>query len=341
MLGVSERIVMAVLLLAVLAMTMQAEETEAALRARAGKAIGTPNPATIDYPSGVPPTAAEVALGATLFFDPRLSQTQTESCASCHDPERGLGDGLARSRGVMGNVVARNAPHLYNLAWTPLLFWDGRAASLEEQAVGPIQSPGEMAMPLPALLARLNGVPGYRTAFAAAYGPGPATKESLAAALAAFERTLIVRDTPYDRWQAGDDRAMAAPAKRGLTLFLGKADCIACHSGPNLSDGSFHRIGVSGNDRGRAAIVAGSASEGAFKTPGLRNTRSTAPYFHDGSAPTLEEVLRFYNRGGDALTTEPLVRKLGLSDPEIDDVIAFLDALSQPLPVTKPALPAD
>lgn len=311
------------------------------LRSQAGRLLGTPDPDTIEYPSGFPPTPAEIALGKTLFFDPRLSTDRTVSCATCHNPDLGLGDGLARSHGVNGAPTPRNAPHLHNLAWTPLLFWDGRAASLEDQALAPIQAPGEMAMDLPVLLARLNGVPHYQQAFQEVYGAGPATSTHLASALASFERSLVVRNTAYDRWQAGDDRALGPEAVRGLGLFLGKASCIDCHSGPNFSDGSFHNLGLGGTDRGRAAIVPGAAAEGAFKTPGLRNALLTAPYFHDGRIESLEAVVRFYNRGGDAPTPDPLVRPLGLTDREVLDLVAFLGALTEPLVIERPVLPPD
>lgn len=311
------------------------------LRARAAKALGTPDPASIDYPNGVPPTPAEIALGRTLFFDPRLSATRSASCATCHNPDLGFGDGLAKGRGVMGRELPRHAPHLYNVAWAPVLFWDGRAASLEEQALGPIQAPGEMALDLPTLLVRLNAVAAYRREFTAVYGPGPVTADRLAGAIAAFERTLVVRHTAYDRWQTGDDRALGPEATRGLALFLGKADCIACHSGPNFSDSSFHNLGRKDADRGRAGIVPGAAGERAFKTPGLRNALLTAPYMHDGGEPTLEAVVRFYNRGGDVPTPDPLVKKLHLAEDEIRDLVAFMGALTEPLEIPRPEIPAD
>ena len=311
------------------------------LRAKAAKHIGTPDPATIDYPSGFAPTKAQIDLGRTLFFDNRLSSQGNISCATCHNPDLGFGDGLAKGQGSKGTQVGRNAPHIYNLAWTPLLFWDGRAASLEDQAIGPIESPGEMAMDLPTLLKRLNDVEDYRTAFATAYGPGPITKDNIASAIASFERTIVVRNTAYDRWQSGDDQAMGPEAKRGLALFLGKANCISCHSGPNLSDGSFHNLGMKSEDRGRAAIAAGPAAERAFKTPGLRNVLLTAPYLHDGSEASLEAVVRFYNRGGDVPTPDPLVRKLNLSEMEIIDLVAFMGALTESTPIARPVIPAN
>ena len=327
---------MPLLLLLLLSACLAAEDI-AALRAHAGRVLGTPDPATIDHPTGFPPTPAEIALGRTLFFDPRLSSSGTVSCATCHNPDLGLGDGLATGHGA--NALTRNTPPLYNLAWAPVLFWDGRSPSLEDQALQPIQAPGEMALPLPQLLARLNAVEGYRAAFRDAYGDDAITGPRVAGALAGFERTLVVRATAYDRWQAGDDRALGPEARRGLGLFLGKADCTSCHSGPNFTDFSFHRLGLPDADRGRAAVVPGAASEKAFRTPGLRNVALTAPYLHDGSVATLEEVVRLYNRGGGP-GADPLLKPLGLTDDEVRDLVAFLGALTEPLVIERPTLPS-
>ncbi len=313
--------------------------SEQELRQKAGTVLGIPDPATIDYPSGFPPTPAEVSLGKTLFFDPRLSVKKTVSCATCHNPDLGFGDWNAKGRGVNLNQLGRNSPHIYNLAWSPLFFWDGRAGSLEEQALGPIQAKGEMAMDLPELLKRLNSVSYYRQQVKAVYADDEVQAKHVASAIAAFERTLIVRQTAYDAWQAGNDHALGDEAKRGLALFVGKANCIACHSGPNLTDNSFHNLGVKDADVGRSAISPGKNAQGAFKTPGLRNCLLTAPYMHDGSLKSLEDVVRFYNRGGDQPTADPLVKPLSLSETEIIDLVAFLGVLTEPLVVERPAIP--
>jgi cytochrome c peroxidase len=301
--------------------------------------LGTPDPATIEWPDGEPASQATIDLGRTLFHDTRLSKNRNQSCATCHNPDLGFGDGLAKGFGTMGNQLERNTPHLYNLAWSTTMFWDGRMATLEEQALGPIQAAGEMGMDIPGLLARLQEVKAYQERFASAFGGPGITAERVGSAIAAYERTIVSRNSAFDRYVAGDSTALGPEAKRGLDLFVGKANCIACHSGPNFTDGSFHNLGMRDADRGRAAVVAGATMEKAFKTPGLRNTALTAPYMHDGSEPSLEAVVRFYNRGGDAPTSNPLVRKLGLTEAEIADTVAFLGALTDPVATDRPEVP--
>ena len=300
--------------------------------------LGTPDPDTIDYPDA-PPSKDVVELGRTLFFDNRLSGNQTQSCATCHNPDLGFGDGLALGLGSHNNRLGRNTPHLYNLAWNHIFFWDGRAATLEAQALGPIASKGEMDMDISQLLVRLQQVEAYKQRFATAYGSPGIDAERIGTAIAAFERTLVSRDAPFDRFAHGDAKAMSVQAQRGMALFVGKANCVACHSGPNFTDESFHHLGIKGEDRGRAAIQAGPMMEQAFKTPGLRNCLLTAPYMHDGSQASLEAVVRFYNRGGDAPTTDPLVKQLHLEELEIADLVAFLGALTDPIHVDRPAIP--
>ena len=307
--------------------------------ARVDSRLGVPDLATIDWPDGEPPTKAQVDLGRTLFFDQRLSQNQVQSCATCHNPDLGFSDGQAKGLGTFGKRLGRNSPHLYNLAWSRALFWDGRATTLEEQALGPIQAPGEMGMDLTTLLTRLNAVPEYRTRFTAAYGAGDITAENIAKAIAAYERTIISADSAFDRYVRGNDQALGIEAKRGLALFVGKANCIACHSGPNFTDDSFHNLGVRDADPGREEIVSGVANAHAFKTPGLRNVALTSPYLHDGSEQSLEAVIRFYNRGGDAPTPNPLVRKLDLTDVEVSDLVAFLGSLTDPVALERAPSP--
>lgn len=305
----------------------------------ASEPLGTPDRKTIEYPDGAPPSAAEIALGTQLYFDNRLSGNQAESCASCHNPDLGMGDGLARGQGSRGNQLGRNTPHIYNLAWSTVFFWDGRAKSLEQQALGPIQSEGEMNMPLDDVVKRLQGVAGYREEFAKVYGPGGVTAENIGKAIAAFERTVISDHSAFDRFIAGDAAAMSAEAQRGLALFKGKANCIACHSGPNFTDDSFHNLGLGDADPGRAKIVKGPGMEGAFKTPGLRNVALTGPYMHNGSLSSLEAVVRFYNQGGLKPSGDPLVKPLALGEGEIRDLVAFLGALTDPVKISAPVLP--
>ncbi len=298
---------------------------------------GPPDPMTIEHPDGVTPSAAEIVLGKRLFFDPRVSGTGTFSCATCHDPAKGFGDGLAKGHGAHGDQLPRHTPPLYNVGWGAAFFWDGRAATLEQQAIGPITNPIEMDQTAEGLVRNLSAVPAYVTDFAALYRDGISLTNA-ARAIAAFERTLIVRDTPYDRFRAGDATALTPEQRRGLRLFTGRARCIACHADERFTDDSFHHVGRDTGDVGRAAVFQGASLTGAFKTPGLRNVALTAPYFHDGGIATLAEVVAYYNRGGDrARGQDPLIRPLHLSADEQSDLVAFLHALTGPLDGQTPA----
>ncbi|MBL4583682.1 MAG: cytochrome B6 [Pseudomonadales bacterium] len=276
--------------------------------------IGTPDRGKIKYPSGAAPSLAEVNLGKMLFFDPRISVNQTQSCATCHNPDLGLSDAIKHSLGAMGKRVNRHAPHLYNLAWSNQFFWDGRAASLEEQALDPIVENSEMNMPLPELITRLKAVPYYQKAFEQIYGSTAISALNISRANAAFERSLISDNSPFDQYIAGNKTAMSPAAIRGMELFEGKANCIECHDGPNFTDNIFHNIGVKSDDLGRGAITNDRTQNKAFKTPGLRNITLSAPYMHDGSEPSIQAVIRFYNQGGtDTEGLDNLIEKLNLS----------------------------
>lgn len=194
-------------------------------------------------------------------------------------------------------------------------------------------------MDLTTLLTRLNGVPEYRTRFTTAYGAGDITAENIAKAIAAYERTIISANSAFDRYVKGNEQALGNEAKRGLALFVGKANCIACHSGPNFTDDSFHNLGTHDADPGREKIDPGVTNARAFKTPGLRNVALTSPYLHDGSEQSLEAVIRFYIRGGDAPTPDPLVRKLDLTDVEVSDLVAFLGSLTDPVALERSPSP--
>lgn len=310
-------------------------------RLAAGEAleIGTPDPRTIEYPDGVPHSAEEIELGRQLFFDRRLSGNQTMSCASCHSPQSGMGDGVSKGVGSTGAKLGRNTPHIYNLAWNRVFFWDGRAGSLEEQALGPIASRAEMDLPLDQAAARLQAVPAYRQSFARQYGAERITPELIGKAIAAFERTLISRDSPFDRHLRGVPGAMSEEAVRGMALFRGKANCMACHGGVNFTDESFHNLGMLDNDPGRGALDSSPVLRAAFKTPGLRNVALTAPYMHDGSLLTLEAVVRFYVRGGDRPGSDPLMKPLDIDEGGIRDLVRFMEALTDPVEITPPAIP--
>jgi len=301
--------------------------------------LATPSMDNIDYPEEEAPSAKEVELGKTLFFDPRLSLNMKQSCGTCHNPDLGFGDGLATGLGTMGGGLGRNTPHLYNLAWNVTFFWDGRADSLEEQALGPIEAAGEMNMPLEKLIPRLQTVKYYQDMFKAVYGDG-INKANIGKAIASFERTLNANNTPFDKYLAGNKTAMGPEAIRGLELFKGKANCTGCHDGSNFTDNSYHNIGVKGDDKGREGISGGKDMRGAFKTPGLRNVIFTAPYMHDGSESSLESVVQFYNRGGDQDKNKSnLIKKLNLSDQEVSDLVAFLGALTDHIQVERPKIP--
>jgi cytochrome c peroxidase len=313
--------------------------------AAAGRARLTGDPATVRYPGARTAAPGEIELGKQLFFDTRLSANDAVSCASCHRPERGFGDGVRFSRGVTGQPLARHTPHLYNLAWARSFFWDGRATSLEEQVLGPLNSPDELGLPPAQAVRKLRAIPEYAAAFSRTYREG-LTADTLTKAIAAFERTLIAADSPFDRFEAGDTAALTPAARRGHGLFFGAARCGRCHSGPDLTDGQFHHTGVPGTDPGRSAFERVGEfrdrpypffqMQGAFKTPGLRNVALTAPYFHDGSEPTLEAVIEFYNQGGKmkdgAVSLD--VRPLQLDAAAVADLSAFLVSLTSPADAT-------
>ncbi|MBI1903816.1 MAG: cytochrome-c peroxidase [Planctomycetia bacterium] len=294
-----------------------------------------PLPERVPEPKENPTTEAKVALGRQLFFDVRLSGRNDMSCATCHDPAKALADGLAKGKGFGGKTLSRNTPTLFNVAFQISLFWDGRAKTLEEQALGPIASPDEMHQEIEALPAELEAVPDYARQFRDVFG-GPATAERVAQALAAYERTLVTRRSPLDRYLAGEKDALSAEAKRGRELFLGDAGCVRCHNGPLLSDGKFYRVGVDFRDKGLGGVTGKKEDLYKFRTPALRDVARTAPYMHDGSLATLDDVVRFYFRevpsvvpDGLALDIEPLQN---VSLMEAPDIVAFLEALSGEAP---------
>jgi cytochrome c peroxidase len=300
-------------------------------------------PPTAPSPADNPATPEKIALGKQLFFDSRLSGDNSKSCASCHMPEKAFTDALTRAKGAGDKELTRNTLSLINAGFYSAYFWDGRAGSLEEQALFPIQSPDEMNQDLPALEKELNSIPGYVAQFRAVFGAG-ATAGNIAKALAAFERTLVSRNSPFDRYLAGAKNAISEEARNGWELFRGAAECIRCHSGPNFSDGKFYRLGTTYRDRGRGAVTGEKRESYAFRTPGLRDVARTAPYMHDGSMETLAQVVEFYYRGapiqspdGLPLDIAPL---LGQSYSEISAIVAFLESLNgEPPEISKPTLP--
>jgi cytochrome c peroxidase len=241
--------------------------------------------------------------------------------------------------GAGGRVGRRNTPTILNRALGKSQFWDGRAASLEEQALGPIANPREMDLPVEEAVARLRQDPRYLVAFRRAFGGDPSAPR-LAAALAAYERTVYSVDSPFDRFLAGDEGALSPAARRGLALFGGKARCGECHTGANMTDELFHSIGVESEDQGRALVTGKDVDRGTFKTPTLRDVARTAPYMHNGSQATLRDVVDYYNDGGRPhANLSPKVQVLGLTDGEKADLVAFLEALSGRIaPVSAAAL---
>ena len=296
-----------------------------------------------------PPDPARVRLGRWLFFDPRLSADGTVSCATCHRPEHGYSEPTPVATGVGGRLGRRKAPPIRNLAFAvyPQFFWDGRAASLEEQALGPLTSPVEMAnADAEEVAARVRAVAGYAPYFAECFGDSRVTAGRIVDAIADYERTLLAGGSDWDRWQAGDQGSVSSEARRGSELFFGEAGCVACHLGDSFTDGRFHVLGHGWDedagayaDRGRAEVTGRPEDEGAFKTPTLRDVALRAPYLHDGSASTLREVVELYERGGGpGPNHSELLRPLELSDAERDALVAFLEALtSRPPPEAGPA----
>lgn len=278
-------------------------------------------------------TTAQVALGRALFFDPVLSSDRSVSCATCHRPDAGFADPRPLSLGVRGQRTARHAPTLLNRALGSSFMWDGSAASLEEQVLQPIENPVEMDLPLDEALARLAADEAYAGRFEAAYGTGP-TREALAHALAAFLRRLWHGDSPVDRFRAGERSALSRAEVAGFWLYESRGACWKCHSGANFTDEAFHNTGVGALDGrpepGRAAVTGVDADRGAFKTPTLRGLAATGPYMHDGSLASLRDVVEFYRDGGRANShLSTLMGPLELSDEDVDNLVAFLEALSR------------
>lgn len=282
----------------------------------------------LKYPQDNLSDPRKIALGKQLYFDNRLSADNSVSCSTCHNPQHGWSDARSTSAGVGGQVGGRNAPTIVNAAFHRFQFWDGRAASLEEQALGPIANPIEMNLPVEDAVKRLNGIEGYRKQFNEIFG-SDCTKETLAKAIAAYERTILCGDAPYDRYKAGDKGALSEAAVRGMNLFFGRANCSACHSGPNFTDFAFHNIGIGMDkpepDKGRTVISKLEGDTGAFKTPTLREIARTAPYMHDGSLKTLEEVMDHYIKGGTPNKyLDEEIFNMKLSEADKADLVTFL-----------------
>ena len=295
----------------------------------------------LDIPVDNKLNAQRVELGKMLFFDPRLSGSNWISCATCHNPALGWSDGLPKGIGDGMRELARATPTILNTAMNKMQMWDGRFKTLEQQAIGPIESRGEMHQNPEALIKEIKAIDGYVKLFFEAYPGQGITVDTISKALASFERTIITETSPFDRWVNGEADAISDQAKRGFTLFEGKAKCVKCHMGYNFVDDGFHNIGLKSDDEGRFGVRPVAISKGAFKTPTLRDITKTAPYMHNGAYNTLEEVIEHYNKGGvNKSNLSPNITPLDLSKEEKADLLAFLQTLTgEPIKITIPQLP--
>lgn len=284
-------------------------------------------------PEDNPLLTDRVDLGRRLFSDPILSRESTLTCATCHDPRRVFTDGRSLSVGVFGRKGVRHVPTLINRGYGQAFFWDGRAARLEDQVLQPIENPTELGLTVEEAIERLNGDRDYVSRFETAFARTP-NAQDLARALASYVRTILSGDSPVDQYFGGDSEALRPEAREGLRLFRGKAHCTTCHLGSTFTDERFHNTGVAWRngewlDAGRVAVTGNEADRGAFKTPTLRDVALTAPYMHDGSFTTLDEVVDFYDRGGNPNPNlDAELRQLELTTAEKQALLAFLRALS-------------
>jgi cytochrome c peroxidase len=319
-----------------------------------------------------PLTRAKIELGRQLYFDTRLSSDNSVSCASCHSPEFGYAKNTQFGVGTKGQTGKRNSPVAYNRILSSVQFWDGRAATLEEQAKGPIANPIEMSNTHEVCVSCLGNLPGYKLEFGNVFPGEGVTIDSIAKAIATFERALVTGPSPWDYFysyktfkkaykedlddlealkkedyamymkymelkKASDDHSVSESAQRGGELFFGKASCTACHVGANFTDELYHNLGVGMDaadpDLGRFAITKNEKEKGAFKTPTIRNVELTAPYMHDGSQKTLEEVVEWYDKGGHPNQwLDEKIKPLKLTAQEKADLVAFMKSLTGPLP---------
>ena len=280
----------------------------------------------VTSPAGNPITAEKVRLGRDLFNDVRLSADGTQSCASCHIEKLGFADGRAKARGRGGRELARSTPSLWNVGFASSLFSDGRASSLEAQALMPVMSGGEMARHPASAIDPIRADRNYRIRFARVFGGAPEVSEAnVAKSIAAYERTLVSGIAPFDRWAAGEAGAISPAAARGFDVFAGRGNCVACHSGAIFTDNLFHDVGLPDVDLGRGAVANSSRLDHAFRTPSLREINRTAPYMHDGSLPTLDAVVDHYSDSLASRARTPSPARL--SDAEKRDLVEFLKTL--------------
>ena len=311
----------------------------------------------VQHPADNAYNDAKRDLGKTLFFDPRISASGTLACASCHDPDLGWSDGRQRSFGHARRKGKRNSMTILNVGHFDALFWNGRAESLENQALVAISGPAEMNMGLETVAKRLGTIEAYAPLFQKSFGDDTVTPERIAKAIATFERGITSRRSAFDRFLAGDRDAMTDEQIHGLHLFRTKASCMNCHNGALLSDGKFHNLGQShlarpSQDLGRYLVTGDTSDVGAFRTPSLRDVTYTGPYLHHGLIFSLREVVEMYNVGMPQIIPRkaknhplypeksPLLQPLGLSETEKEAIVAFLEAVSRrPRRISAPELP--
>jgi cytochrome c peroxidase len=295
----------------------------------------------IQHPADNPSSPAKVALGAQLFMDKRLSGSGTNNCQSCHYRELGWTDGKALSRRDNGDMNTRHTPALYNVGHQSIWYWDGRAATMEAQTLAAWRN--QMSVDPAVAAARIAAVPGYASQFQAVFG-APASPETIVKALTAYLRTKNSENSPWDRYEQGDVKAVSKDAVEGYLLFSGKAGCVACHAAPFYGNSAFFNIGLEHGkekpDVGRFSVTKAEADRGAFKTPSLRSVALGAPYFHDGSAATLKEAVRYMAGGGKPDPNKsPVLQPRGLTEAEIDKLVAFLTSLTSTEAWRPPTLP--
>jgi cytochrome c peroxidase len=305
--------------------------------------VGLPE---LKIPEDNPMTEEKIELGKLLYFDKRLSLDGTIACATCHDPQKGWAERTATSTGIDSQVGGRNAPTVINAAYATAQFWDGRMDTLEQQALGPIENPIEMGHKLDDLVPQLNEIPGYKEKFQAVFGTD-VTSDGIAKAIAAFERTVLSGNSPYDKFKGGDESALSAAQKRGLELFE-NAGCSTCHAPPLFSNYKYYNAGVDAEkenpDPGRKDFTKDEKDMGKFRVPALRDVANTGPYFHDGSAATLEAAVALMVGGGkDNPNLSGMlkgIRDEGLTEDDQKNLVEFLKALSgDPVEVELPELP--
>lgn len=336
-------------------MTPPAAEAPAAEAAPAESSAAQTPPAGTPYelkiPLGLPPleipadnpmTVEKIELGKMLYFEKRVSKDGTISCATCHDPQMAWAEHTPTSKGIHEQVGGRNSPTVINAAYAAAQFWDGRAATLEDQALGPVANPIEMGNTMEGMIQNLDAIPQYREMFQKVFGTG-VTPEGFAKAVAAFERTVLSGDSPYDRFKAGQEDALTDAQKRGLELFE-NSGCADCHTPPLFSSYEYYNAGVGMDketpDEGRKAVTGEDHDLGAFRVPSLREVANTSPYFHDGSAAALEEAVALMAAGGKDNPHRSVefdtVREAKLTPEQQKDIVEFLKALSGTYPIVEP-----